>query len=262
MELNKLICREPGGDLAAAGGGGAVARRVTGNRPQGIDDVDLQTDLKMPRLSIVQSSSKIVSDDKAKVGDLAHSITHENFGKTLEFIPLFMFKSRAQFEVGKGLVMMSRDNKTVSFGVDQYEQHIGKDVNAVPHGKDPKVPATEWAGKEPPTFSLVYNIMVILTGDRIGDFPMALSLLRTSAPTAKDFLSMVTFSGEDMFSRVYKISNTIEENEKGRFAMPHIELVRRCDDKEYEFAQKRFQEMYKQKSNISVDLEGADTQQS
>lgn len=259
----KYLYREPGaaeasgGQLSAAQGN-AVARRITGDRPQGIDEIDIQSDIKMPRLSIMQSTSKLVSQDKAKIGDMAHSITSENFGKALEFVPLFMFKTHVKFEVGQGLVLLSRDNKIVDFGKGVFEKYISKPISEVPHDKNPLVNAIDWDGKNPPSFSLVYNILILVAGSRISEFPMILPLMRTSADTAKDFLSMVKYSGEDMFARVYKISNTLEENDKGRFAVPSIEFVRRCDDKEYQVAQAAFAELHKVKSNISADLEGAD----
>lgn len=232
-------------------------RRVTGDKPQGLDGIDINTDLKMPRMSILQPTSGIVTEGKGRMGELAHSITKENFGKEIEFIPLFVFKSRAKFEQGKGLVLMSRDNITVDFGGEGYEEFVGKPVTEVPHSKDPNTPATEWVGKEPPEFSLVYNFLCILTGPRINEFPIVLSLMRTGVPAAKDFLSVIAYSGEDAFSRVYKITTKIEDGDKGKFAKPIIDFVRRCTDEEYASAGKRFQDYYKRKKDISVDLESA-----
>lgn len=232
-------------------------RRVTGDKAQGLEGIDINTDLKMPRLSILQLTSGIVAEGKGKMGDLAHSITKENFGKEVEFIPLFVFKSRAKFEQGKGLVLMSRDNITIDFGGEGYEDYVGKPVADVPHSKDRNTPATEWAGKEPPEFSLVYNFLCILTGSRINEFPIVLSLMRTGVPAAKDFLSVMAYSGEDAFSRAYKITTKIEDGDKGKFAKPIIDFVRRCTDEEYAISQKKFQELYKRKKDISVDLESA-----
>jgi hypothetical protein len=233
------------------------ARRVTGDRPQGIDEVNIKNDLKMPRLSVLQLTSAIVAEGHGKMGDLAHSITKEVYGKELEIIPLFMFKSRAQFEQGKGLVLLSRDNKTVDFGAEQYEKYVGRPVAEVPHPKDPSAAAIDWAGKEAPTFSLVYNFLCILTGPRIKEFPLCLSFMRTGVPTAKDFLSTIAYSQEDAFARVYKLRTKIEDGDKGKYAVPIVDFVRRCSDEEYTFAQKKFQELYSQRSDISVDLEGA-----
>lgn len=232
----------------------ALQKRVTGGKPQGLDDVDMQTDLQMPRLSVIQLTSRLVRSRKAEIGDLCHSITEENFGKELEFIPLFMFKSRAQFEVGKGLVLLSRDNKTVDFGAGQYEQYIGKDVSEVPHIKDSNVSAIDWAGKEPPSFSLVYNFLILLRGARVEEFPMLLSFMRTSVSAAKDFISLITMANEDTFARAYKIATHIEENDKGSFAVPKISPLGRCTDQEYAIAQARFNELYTRRRNIAVDL--------
>lgn len=231
--------------------GGAIVPRISGvgDMPAGGEEVD-QGDLKMPRLAIQQGLSELVNDGKARMGDLAHSITHEVYGQELQIIPLFMFKSRAQFEAGRGLVMMSRDNQTVTMGLDEFEQYIGKAIE--------EVPGSEWEGKEPPKFSLVYNFPVLIAG-RLKEFPVSLSLMKTATKAAKDFISMCQFSGEDWFARVYTLKTKQEKGEKGTYAVPVIEYLRRCNDEEYLIAKKRFDQFYRRKKDIAVDLESTET---
>ena len=225
---------------------GAVATRLSNaGRPAGFDDFD-KDDYKIPRLALLQAMSEIVTDGKGKMGEFANSITKENYGDAVEFIPLYGFKSRAQFEAGEGLVMMSRDNKTVTFATGQYEKYIGAPVD--------EVPGADWEGKEPPKFGVVYNFPCLLSGeDKLTLPPMALSLMRTASKAAKDFISMTRYANEDMFARVYCIKTRIEKNDKGTFAVPYIEFVRRCTDEEYEVGRRWFQELYKK--SVEVDLQ-------
>jgi len=232
------------------------ALRISGdpktNQPAGFDDVD-KSDIKLPRLAILQAMSKLCAEGKAKAGQLANSITKEVYGESVEFIPLFMFKSRAQFEMGKGLVMLSLDNITVTMGVGDYEQYIGMPVD--------EVPGSAWKGNEPPTFNLVYNIPTLIVG-RMNEFPVSLSMMKTAAKMAKEFISMARFSGEDMFARVYKLSTKLETGEKGTYIVPIIEFVRRATDEEYNVAKSMFDTWYRRKKDISVDLEAENTTES
>lgn len=214
-----------------------------GGTPAGFDNFD-KDDYKMPRLAILQAMSEIVTDGKGSMGEIANSVTKEVYGNSVEFIPLYGFKSRAQFEVGRGLLMMSLDNKTVTFGIDEFEKYIGVAVD--------QVPGTEWEGKEPPIFGLIYNFPCLLSGDGMVQFPLCLSLMKTATKCAKDFISMTRYANEDMFARVYAIKTSIVNGDKGTYAVPSIEFVRRCTDDEYTTGRKWFTELYKK--SIEVDL--------
>jgi hypothetical protein len=226
---------------------GAIVPRLSGdkNLPAGFDEVDRE-DLKIARLAILQGLSKIVSEGEAKMGQLANSLSKEVFGDSVDFIPLFMFKTRARFEVGRGLVMLSRDNLTVTMGLDEFSQYEGQPVE--------EVPGASWDGKTPPSFNLVYNFPVLLAG-RLNEFPLSLSLMKTATDAAKSLISQAQYSGEDMFARVYTLKTKLEKGDKGTYAVPVIEFSRRCSDQEYAVAQRCFDMWYRRKKDISVDLE-------
>jgi len=229
---------------------GALAPRVSGGSgetklPAGFDGMD-QSDLKIARLAIAQGLSQVCIDGKATMGQLFNTITSEIYGESVEIIPLFMFKTRAQFDVERGLVMMSRDNIKVTMAIDEFAEYLDKPVE--------EVPGAEWSGDEPPTFAQVYNFPCLLV-NRLVQFPLSLSLMRTAVKVAKTFLSMARYSGEDMFARVYKVSSTIEKGAKGTYALPVIEFSRRCTDEEYAFAKKFFDTLYRRKQDIEVELE-------
>jgi len=225
--------------------------RVSGTKstPAGFDEFE-QGDLKIPRLAILQALSEIVIEGKAKMGEIANSLTKELVPQPVEFIPLFMFKTRARFEMGRGLVMLSRDNLTVTMGLDEFAQYQNKPVE--------EVPGAAWEGNTPPKFNLVYNFPCLLT-TKINEFPISLSLMKSATDAAKALCSMARFSGEDMFARVYTLKTKVEKNDKGTFAVPVIEFARRCTDQEYAVASKCFNDWYKRKSDIAVDLEEENT---
>jgi hypothetical protein len=224
------------------------ALRVSGSKenniPAGFEGLE-EGDIKMARLGIAQGLSQVCIDGKAKMGQLFNNITQEILGDSIEIIPLFMFKTRAQFDTEQGLVMMSRDNIKVTMAIGEYAQYMDKPVE--------EVPGAEWEGEEPPKFAVVYNIPVLLVGKGV-QFPLSLSLMKTASKVAKVFLSMARYSGEDMFARVYKLSSKMEKSPKGTFALPVIEFARRCTDAEYANAKVIFDKLYRLKSSIDIEL--------
>ena len=99
-----------------------VAPRVSGGAgdiriPAGFEGLE-EGDIKIARLGIAQGLSQVCIDGKAKMGELFNTITQEIYGDSVEIIPLFMFKTRAQFDVERGLVMMSRDNIKVTMAIN------------------------------------------------------------------------------------------------------------------------------------------------
>lgn len=229
---------------------GALALRRSGidSLPAGFDGVE-ESDIKMPRLSILQGLSEICIEGKGKMGELANSLTKEVYGESVEFIPLFMFKTRAQFETGKGLVMYSRDNIKVTMALNEFSEYIDKPVE--------EVPGAEWDGDQPPTFGVVYNFPIMLVGN-LFQFPISLSLMKTATKAAKELVSMARYSGEDMFARVYSIKSKIEKSDQGTYAVPVIEFKRRCTDEEYATAKIVFDKIYRLKSKIDVELEATE----
>jgi hypothetical protein len=199
----------------------------------------------MPRLAILQAMSEMVADGKGKMGDIANSLTKENYGAEVDFIPLFLFKTRVQFEAGKGLVMMSRDNLTVTFAKEGFEKYVGMDVE--------EVPGANWVGKTPPSFHEVFNFPALIVGKE-NEFPVCLTMMRSAAKAARDFISMARTANEDFFARIYKIRTKIEKGEKGTYAVPTIELVGRCSDDQYKIALAQYRSVYKRKEDLAVDL--------
>ena len=226
-----------------------VPARISGKdgMPLGFEDMDKQQDVVMPRLAILQGLSKLVMDGNAPVGKVANALTKEIYGDEFTFIPLFLFKTRAKFVQGKGLVCMSRDAMVCSFNnEDTHEQ--GEDCLACPDAQWSKENQKDTG----PACSLVYNYPV-LNVSNMKQFPVSISLMRTSIKAAKQLNSMLLFTGEDLFSSKIKLTTEKIPGEKGIYFGPMFEMAGKASDEEYAIAKKWFDTL--RKKSIDVDLQ-------
>lgn len=211
---NKEVAKQEGGALRVSG---------EGSKPVGFEEADMQQDIIMPRLAILQATSQMVKDEKGKMGDLANSLTKENFEGSFEFIPLFLFKTRCKFDLEQGLVCQSRNGLTCSMNLDETHQ-VGQDCMAC---KD-----QQWEADSGPICSLVYNFPA-LNVKEINSFPISISLMRTSSKAGKQLLSLAMMANEDFFARKYKITTVVKSKGPNEYAVANIEFVGRCSEEEY-----------------------------
>lgn len=66
-------------------------------------------DVQMPRLKLLQGLSQPVVDQEAFAGNFWNSLTSENYGPAVKFVPVLGFKNRVYLEQGKGLMCRSID---------------------------------------------------------------------------------------------------------------------------------------------------------
>jgi len=220
--------------------------RVSGKdgKARGFEDVDVQRDIIMPRVAILQSTSQMVIDGLGRLGELADSLSKENFGSEFTFIPIYHFPTRCKFDIEKGLVCQSRDGLTCTMNSDGKHDLGQQCINC----ED-----AQWPAEGGPDCSLVYNFPALNAVNLVA-FPIAISLMKTSSKAGKKLISLAFRSGEDMFSRKYKLYTKKETNDKGTYAVADVELVGRASDEEYAVA-KKFYEMLKQR-RVDVDLDG------
>ena len=214
-------------------------------QPSGLEDLDPQTDIKIPRVAILQSLSHLVTDGKGTIGQLANSLTGEIYGESFEFIPLFSFKTRVKFLIGKGAVCMSRNALTSSFG-DEENGGYSIGTNCI-ECKD-----ASWHGQEAPSCSIVYNFLALDINNLMA-FPVVISCMKTGIKEAKNLISMAAFSGEDLCARVYRMTTKKEDKGKGVYYEPRFELVRRVEVEEYNLACAKRDSM--REKPIEVDME-------
>jgi len=225
----------------------AVRKSGKDGMPVGFEEVDMQQDILMPRVAILQGTSELVLDGKGKVGELADSLSKEIFGIDFTFIPLYCFKTRCKFKVGEGLVCQSRNALTCTMNIDG-THHVGESCMEC---KDAQWPEDQTAGG--PECSLVYNFPAI-NASAIMSFPIAISLMKTSSKAGKKLISLAMRTGEDMFSRKYKLITDKRTNDKGTFAVADIELAGKVTDEEYATAKRWFVSL--RAKVVEVDLKG------
>lgn len=172
----------------------------------GLENLDAQ-DITIPRVRLLQATSREVQRGEAKVGTFQNSLTGENYGSKLEFIPFQVFKSRVRFSQ-KTALCISRDAIT----------GIGD-----PGGDCETCSFSQWGSeREAPECSLVYNYLSWLPG-RDEELPIAVSLMRTSIPTARKFNTILRF---DRKGAAYELYPEQKENEKGMFFIFNIRRLR------------------------------------
>ena len=165
-------------------------------------------DFVPPRIKVVQqmSAEATAEIDPAKPGDLVNTLTGENFGKTLTFVPLDLYKQRiflvrderraaaeaalgAPLPDGTGLMCRS---------VDMFKG------TGFPGGLCDKCPLAQWSGegdRTPPLCSETYNIAA---ASEMGDM-IILSFSKSSAKAGKKLFSALALSHAEMWSRVWHL---------------------------------------------------------
>lgn len=241
VEESKEITETKQSPLSRVSGKGGV--------PLGFENMDMQTDIQMPRIAILQGLSAMAMEGKAPAGKIVNVITKEVYGDELIFIPLFLFKSRAKFRQGEGLVCSSRDALSCSFSLDG-EHAIGEDCMQCEDSKWPDKSEGDKLGGPP--CSLVYNYPVLNCGN-LKQFPASISLMRTAVKGARILNSILRFTGEDFFSSRCRMTTQLQRGDKGDYYTPIFELIGKASDEEYALAKKFYMSL--QGKIIEVELE-------
>ena len=227
--------------------------RISGKKgqPVGLEEVELQQDVLLPRVAILQTTSQMVIDEKGKLGELADSLSKEVFGKEFTFIPLYVFKTRCKFILDKGLVCQSRNALDCSMNSDG-QHKVGENCLECAEAQWP--PADIGGG---PACSLVYNFPVI-NAESPKAFPIAVSLMKTSSKAGKKLISLAFRTGEDMFARKYKLTTEKVTNDKGTFAVADIELIGTVTDEEYAAGKQWFNLLRTKRVDVDLKEEAPD----
>lgn len=186
-----------------------------------------------PRVKIVQHMSAERANGSAEPGEFWNTLTNENLGNTIKFVPILTFMNR---------VFMVRDQRRavadeilVAANFEPLSEGDGlkcRSLDMVVGNGEPGIhcaecPLSKWHGvgnQEPPPCSEVYAVASVTEhGDLI-----ILQFLRSSAKAGRQFFSMLRFAGVDSapWERLYSIT-THEETikKKGSFFVPVINRV-------------------------------------
>lgn len=179
-----------------------------------------------PRVKIIQQMSAEATRDEepAKLGDLYNTLTGENFGTKLEFIPLVPFQQRillvrderreginlALGNSGFALLSEGTGLKCRSFDMYQGQGEPGLACN--------ECPLRAWEGNNPPLCTETYNVAsMTMLGELI-----ILSFQKSSAKVGKRVFSMIRMRPQAPWTRVYEIRTSKVSNDKGTFAVPDV----------------------------------------
>jgi len=140
------------------------------------DNID-RKDIKLPRIKIIQGSSK--DKGKGKDGEFINSITNDCYGKPIKIIPIFHWKSQVMFDEKLNMIAQSLDHIVSNFG----------DCRGT-FCKDCKL--QKWNGDVPPDCNEVFNFAIAfpeeldeIIKNRVMLPPLILSLMRTGTTAAK-----------------------------------------------------------------------------
>ena len=190
------------------------------------------SDLVMPRVKVVQAMSQEAQDGKAKQGEFWNTLTGENYGESLRFIPLLPFKHRIfilrderrkdveTFASSKGLVITFSEGTGLKCRSLDFYQGIGE-----PGMECNACPLKDWMdGGIPPYCSETYNLAAMT---ELGDL-IILSFSKSAAKVGKQAFSMLRLArggGAAPWVNIYEAETSKRSNERGTFAVPAVRKV-------------------------------------
>lgn len=182
-------------------------------------------DFVPPRVKVVQQMSDEVAEKKAAAGEFYNTLTGENYGEALRFIPIMPFKQRILLVRserrpnidaalgGAGLAVLSEGDGLKCRSFDML-QGVGE-----PGIECPGCPLAAWGdGNTPPLCTETYN-MAALT--ELGDL-IFLGFSKSSAKVGKRLFSMTRLTAGAPWTKVYRATTHNEKNDKGNFYVPDI----------------------------------------
>jgi len=179
-----------------------------------------------PRVKVVQQMSDEAAQEKAKPGDFFNTLTGENYGKELRFIPILPFKQRV-------LLVRSEKRPLIDFALSS----VGllpiadgdglkcRSFDTIQGVGDPGVicetcPLSQWDGNVPPLCTETYNVAAL---NELGDL-IILGFQKSSAKVGKRLFSMTRLSAGAPWTKTYVAKTHAEKNDKGNFFVPDVTI--------------------------------------
>lgn len=195
---------------------------------QGTESVDAK-DVEIPRLQLLQSLSKEVTDGDESPGHFFHSVLEESIGKGLKIIPIFtdiryiLWRPRHE---GGGILARADDGKHWNPPNAEFEVKPYKDSNKkVTWKTKPTVQESglaEWGSYDPenegsqPAATKMYNIVAYLP-DHPELSPCVITLQRGAVRQARKFMGKLKLAGAPSYGQVFMMSSYKENTGEGDF---------------------------------------------
>ncbi len=186
-----------------------------------------------PRVKVVQAMSKEAQKQGreaavAAVGDFYNTLTGENYGDTLRFIPLTTFMNRVfisrpeRRELIEAVLLreLSEGDGLKCRSLDMIEGR------GDPGGLCMECPLSTWRGNEPPLCSETYNVAAM---NEAGDL-MVIGFSKSSAKVGKKLMSILRMSHQKPWTRILTATTRMETNARGTFAVPEVKVTGETPD--------------------------------
>jgi len=174
--------------------------------------MDNQDTIRLPRLIMIQDKSPLVEEGLGKPGDLINSLSKENYGASVEVIPLIQTKNtRIRWQprgLGGGIMCISRDGKNGNGNPGGecascvfYANRRGKDQND-----------DQWCSSN-------YQVIGLVRASR-EPIMLAADSIRPSEMGIRDMLGMARIAaskGIRLFGKSYVLRTALTKNNLGSF---------------------------------------------
>lgn len=198
----ELAKTEPGGALAELDELQALLRENAG---AGLDNIRPE-DIILPRLTIIQPTHPLATEDGYQVGDIVNSISNENYGKRYEFFVLHYYPNRVKFETEElGTPVECRSDNGIT------GTKFGK-CAPCPHAQwqdDPEKP-----GQQKRPACTEFKNLIVQPADDLGASPIVISSKRSALKPTSQLLSALATSRKAAYASSWVLESV--KNQKDR----------------------------------------------
>lgn len=172
-----------------------------------------EKDILIPRVKLLQAGSPEVNDLGLEPGHFCNSITKEDYGTEIVFVPIALYKTRIYFDEDNQIVCSSEDFENPRSEIED----CGPTCAECPR-KDWNEKAKTQKEKQPDC-DMFYNFPSLLAGR---NEPMALSFSATKLRTAKELITRTKLADVPLFALVWRLRS--KEVKDGKFTYWGLEL--------------------------------------
>jgi hypothetical protein len=179
-----------------------------GEQARGSENVTTD-DIVIPRLEIIQALSPAVKDGDpgflpdARPGMLMNSVTKQLYGKEVHVVPVYYMK--------QWLVWGARKDKKTGKPLE------GGFFGAFSSSQEAQDRADQEANENIDVIDTPQHLCLLLNKETGGVEEAMVSMPRTKSKISRQWNSMIKLAGGDRFSRVYKVSATLEKKPQGDY---------------------------------------------